>query len=93
MGQLILVGKRFLYEYTYLTKTDRILSMEIQTDEDKLFVASVYTPNASAERKLFFINLEKYVNDNKTERKIKCGDFNCVADKHNQIMKNVSTPS
>ena len=79
-GQIILIKKHFPYDFKCITKTERILSIEIQLEDKELFIANVYAPNDPNEKKHFFKVTEKYMRESKSNYKIVCGDFNCVVD-------------
>jgi len=78
MGQLILLRKHFPHNVTCTTKLDRLLAIDIDLEDGKLHVANVYAPNDSARKKVFFRLIEKHILENNSDRKIVCGDFNCV---------------
>ena len=79
-GQIILIRKRFPYDFTENIKQDRILGITFKTESKIISVFNVYAPCRDRETKEFFIQLENIVSLCDSDFKIVCGDFNTVLD-------------
>ena len=79
-GQLILIKKHIPYKCSVIKMTPRIIAIQLNDETKETVILNVYAPNTSTEVRQFFSDLTDIVNEIDVQRKIVCGDFNCVLD-------------
>ena len=85
-GQLILIKKNFPYKWSVFKMAPRVIAIKIQEDALESIIFNVYAPNSSSELKQFYSDLTETINCTEAQRKIVCGDFNCVLDNNVDVI-------
>ena len=90
-GQLILINKRFQYEWRIERKEERILNIIINAEKE-ISLFNIYAPCGQRETKEFFANLIPIIKNSDAQIKIVCGDFNAVMSNEKDIISGEKKP-
>ena len=90
-GQLILINKRFQYEWRIEMKEERIINIIINAEKE-ISLFNIYAPCGQRETKDFFANLIPIIENSQAQIKIVCGDFNAVMNNEKDIISGEKHP-
>ena len=92
LGTTILLKKGFQHEVKVITKTARILGVEIKTESGEMQVFNLYAPNQTMDKLQFFNDLQTILSNNQSEQLVLCGDLNTVLDNEKDIISGAKHP-